>query len=187
VIFLPQQPNLAGMLRQQILARKSSRHGKALGSFTHQHHVAGVGHHSFCHQRNIFDIAHAADRSRAAGRPVHAAGVELDNAFLIGQSAVANACVLRIVLRALHHAQGRIERIPAALEESKGILDIFETVVRGNYDGTLVRTGGAIVLCASAVVRRRRSAMRADPVATAPNTEVLTKSRREKVIVSSTN
>ena len=45
VIFLPQQPDLAGMIGEQILARKADGHGESLRAFAHQHDVAGVLHH----------------------------------------------------------------------------------------------------------------------------------------------
>ena len=124
--FLPQQPDLAGMFGQQIFARKTLGDCKTLRAFTHQHHVAGVLHHGLGDQRNVLDIPNAPDRAGAAGRTVHAAGIELHNAFFIGQPTQSDAVFVGIVFRSLYNLQSGIERVAAIFQEGEGVVEIVE-------------------------------------------------------------
>ena len=133
--FLPEQPDFARTIGEQVLAREAHRNREPLRAFADQHDVAGVFHHGLRHHRDILDVAHAADRTGAARRTVHAAGIEFDDAFFVGQAAKADGIVVGIVLRALHHADRGIERVAAALQERVGFFDIGVTVVRADDDG----------------------------------------------------
>jgi hypothetical protein len=66
---------------------------------------------------------------------VHAAGIELDDAFLVGKATESHAVVIGIVLGALDHADRRIERVTTGLQEAVGGVEVFESVARGNDDG----------------------------------------------------
>ena len=138
VIFLPQQPDLARVLGQQILARKSHGHRKPLRAFAHQHHVAGVLHHRFRDQGNILDIAHAAHRPRAPRRPMHAAGIEFDHAFFVRAGRPSPTLVIvRIVFRPGHHQDRGIQRVAALAQMFEGPIEVSKPVVRADDDGTL--------------------------------------------------
>src|SRR5262245_411085 len=57
------------------------------------------------------------DRSRAARRPVHHAGVQFDFAFLIRQPAVADRSVVRIVLDDVDARDDCVERVAARFQD----------------------------------------------------------------------
>ena len=128
--FLPQQPDFAGVLGQQIFAGKTLGHGKSLGAFSHQHDVSGVLHHCLGHQRNILDVPHASNRPGAPRRTVHAAGIEFHHAFFVGQPAQSDAVFVGIIFRAFHHFQRRIERVAAVFQEGEGIVEIVDSRCR---------------------------------------------------------
>ncbi len=69
------------------------------------------------------------DPARRVGT-VHAAGIEFDYAFFVGQAAESDAVLVGIVFRAFHHFQGGVERVAAILEECEGIVEIFIAIVR---------------------------------------------------------
>ena len=139
--FLPEQPDLAGAIGEQVLARKADGDGEALGAFADQHDVSGVLHHGLRDQRHVFDVAHAADRAGAARGAVHAAGVEFDHAFFVGDSAEADGVVIWIIFRTLHDTQRGIERVAAAFQEGECVFEIGVAVVGADDDGALVRSG----------------------------------------------
>ena len=99
--FLPQQPDLARALGQQILARKPHSDREAFGAFADQHDVAGVLHDGLGDHRDILDVAYAAHRTGATRRTVHAAGIQFDHAFFVRQATETDGVVVGIVLRSL--------------------------------------------------------------------------------------
>ncbi len=125
------------MIGQQILARKAHGYGKPFRALAHQHHVAGMLHDGFRNQRNILDVTHAADRARATRRSMHTAGIEFDDAFLVGQATEPDAGVVGIIFRPFHHAESRVQRVAAAGQEGVSVIEIVVAVVRANHDGTL--------------------------------------------------
>ena len=137
MILLPQQPDFARAFGEQIFARKTHGDGKSFRAFADQHDVAGVLHHSFRNQRNILDVADAAHGSGAARGPVHAAGVEFDYAFFVGKAAESDGVVVRIVFRTFYNADGSVERVAAAFQESEGVVEIIEAVVGADDDRPL--------------------------------------------------
>ena len=139
--FLPQQPDLSGVLGEQVLARESHRHREALGAFAHQHDVAGMLHHRLRDQRHVLNVPHSTYRASASRWAVHAAGIELDNAFFVGETTEANTIVLRIIFRALDDFEGGIKRIAAAFQEDERVLEIRVSIVGTDDDGTFERTG----------------------------------------------
>ena len=60
---------------------------------------------------------------------MHAAGVEFDHAFFVGQAAEADRIVVGIILRAHDYADCGIERIAAGLQESISRFDIGAAIV----------------------------------------------------------
>ena len=111
---------------------------------------------------------------------MHAAGIEFDHAFFVGNSAEADAGVVGIVLRSLDHFERGVERVAAAFQEGESVVEIVEAVVGADDDWALVRSGLRVVCLRG----RLRWARVPTPVATAPRTDVFTKSRREKVMSS---
>jgi hypothetical protein len=141
--FLPQQPDLARALGQQVLTRKTHRHGKLLRAFPHQHDVAGMLHHRLRNHRHIFYVAHAAHGTSSSRGPVHTASIEFDHTFFVRQPSQADRVILGIILRTFDHANAGIERIATALQKSVGRFHVGTAIVRGNDDGELGRIGGS--------------------------------------------
>src|SRR4029077_20101767 len=137
VVLLPQEPDFAGAFSEQILTRETHGDGESFRSFADKHHVAGVLHHSFGNERNILDVADTAHRSGATRGSVHAAGVEFDHAFFIGKAAESDGIVVRVIFRALYNAQGRVERVTAAFQESEGVVEVIDAVVGADDDRPL--------------------------------------------------
>jgi hypothetical protein len=84
---------------------------------------------------------------------VHAAGIEFDYAFFVGNSAEANAGVVRIVFRALDDAKRGVERVAAGLEESEGVFKVCISVISTDDNGALVRSGLRIVFLRAILLR----------------------------------
>src|ERR1700722_19902651 len=139
--LLPQQPDLARVFGQQVLARKAESHSEALCAFAHQHDGAGMFPHGLLDQSPLLDVAHAANRSCAPRRPVHAAGVEFHHAFFVGNSAQTDRIVIGIVFRTFHHLEGSIECVSPTFQKGECVFEISVAVVGANNDGALVRSG----------------------------------------------
>src|ERR1700675_4165626 len=133
VILLPQKPDFARAFSKQILTRETHGDGKPFRAFADKHYVAGVLHDGFSHERNILDVTHAAHGSRSARGSMHAAGVEFDNPLFVGKAAQSDGIVIRIIFRAFYNAQGSVERVTAAFQESEGIVEVIDAIV-GAYD-----------------------------------------------------
>ena len=101
--------------------------------------MPGLVHDGFGDQRDIFDIAHSAYRSGASGGTVHAAGVEFDDAFFVGQASEADAGVVGIVFGTFDYAEGGVEGVASVVEEGVGVVEVVEAVVGGDHDRCLVR------------------------------------------------
>jgi hypothetical protein len=71
---------------------------------------------------------------------VHAAGVEFDHAFFIGQASEADAVIFGIVFGAFDDAERGVQRVTSVLEEGEGIVEVVEAVVSADHDGALVRS-----------------------------------------------
>jgi hypothetical protein len=66
---------------------------------------------------------------------VHAGGVELDHAVLVGEPAVADRIVLGVELLDLHPLDGRVERVGAAEHQLQGAGDCAKAVGRTDRGG----------------------------------------------------
>ncbi len=137
MILLPEQPDFAGAVGEEILAGEADGDGETLCALADEHDVAGVLHDGLGDHGNILDVANGADRTGAARGTVHAAGIEFDDTFLVGQATEADAGVVGIILGTFDDADGRVERVAAGLEVGEGIVEIVEAVVGGDEDGTL--------------------------------------------------
>jgi hypothetical protein len=84
---------------------------------------------------------------------VHATCVEFDDSFFVGNSAEANAGVVRIVFRTLDNAKRGVERIAAAFEEREGVFEVCISVISTDDNGALMRSGLRIVFL-RAILRR---------------------------------
>ena len=146
VELFPQQPDFARVLGEQVLARETVGYGEALRAFADQHDVSSVLEHGFRDQRDILDVAHASDRTSAAGGTVHAAGVEFDHAFFVRKSTETDAGVFGIVFWSLDHFESGVERVAAAFQEGVGFVEIVEAVIGADDDGALVGSGLCAVL-----------------------------------------
>ena len=92
--------------------------------------------------RNILDIAHAAHRSGAPRRTVHAAGIEFDHAFFVRQAAQADAVVVGIVLRPGDDQDRGIQCVAAFAQVFETSIQVSEPVVGRDDDWTLARVRG---------------------------------------------
>ena len=137
IIFLPEHPDFARTICQQVFARETHSNSKTFRALAHQHDVAGVFHHGLRNHRHIFDVAHATDRASTARGAVHAASIEFDYTFFVGQAAETNGIVVGIVLRALHDANTGVESIATAFQERVGRFDVIAPVVRADDDRAL--------------------------------------------------
>jgi hypothetical protein len=71
---------------------------------------------------------------------MHAAGIQFDYTFFVGQAAKTHRVVVGIVLGSLDHLDGGIERVASALQKSECGFQVGEAVVGAHDDGALVRT-----------------------------------------------
>ena len=109
--------------------------GEALGTFGNQHDVAGVLVDLAGDEADVLDVADAADGASGTGGPVHAAGVELDDAFFIGKAAEADAVVFGIVFAAEADVVDGVESVLAIEEHLVGLLDGVVAGDAGDDDG----------------------------------------------------
>src|ERR1700682_1578603 len=141
VILLPQQPDFARAFGEQIFTRETHGDGKPFRAFTDKHYVAGVLHDGFSHERNILDVTHAAHGSRSAWGSMHAAGVKFDNPLFVGKAAESDRIVIRIIFRSLDNAHGGVERVAAAFQESKRVVEVIDAICAADDDRPLRAAG----------------------------------------------
>ena len=177
VVFLPEQPDFARVVGQQVLSGKAHCHGEPLRALTHQHHVASVGHNFFRHLRDIDNVPHRSNRAGTPRRPVHATGIEFNHTFFVGQAAEADAGVIRIILWTFNHLERRIERIPSSGEKRVGVVEISQAIVGGYNDGTFTGGNSLILLRFLPVAFEIENPRDSEPATAVPR-----KSRREIVI-----
>jgi hypothetical protein len=84
-IGLPLEPVGLRFLGEEILFLESHRESKPPGVVTDKEDVLRVFHHGLGHEGRGRDALQAAHRARSFRRPMHAACIELDDAFLIRQ------------------------------------------------------------------------------------------------------
>src|SRR5260370_31508039 len=83
-------------------------------------------------------------RSTAAvRRPVHDTGVQLHFPFFVGQSAVANGVVIRIVLDDGDSGNDSVQRVAALLEDVHPFIERMQTIGAGNNQRPLALRGTA--------------------------------------------
>ena len=115
--------------------------------------------------RGVHDVADRGHRAAAVGRPVHDGGVELDDAVLVGETAVADRVVLGVGLHDRHALDRRVERVVPLLDQLHRLLDRPQAVAAGDDDRLLgcrrASTGAApmaSVLKLAAAVEAMKSA-----------------------------
>ena len=105
------------IFRESSVSRFSSGKPCALANlrapFADEQAVVGPLHHQPGDGRGVHDVPDRGDRAAAVGRPVHDGGVELDDAFLVGDAAVADGLVVRVGLDDRDPGDRRVERVGA--------------------------------------------------------------------------
>src|SRR5271154_7154552 len=85
---------------------------------------------------------------------MHAASVEFDHSFFVGNAAESDGIVIRIIFGSFDNAERCVERVTAVVQEQEGIVEVFGTVVGADDDRTLVASGcGGGIVSASFVLR----------------------------------
>ena len=121
---------LKPMLARELLRRR----------LTDDQVMIGLLENGFGDERRRAYTFEAGDAAGAFGRTVHAARIELDDAFGVGQSAVADARVLRIELAEVDAGDDRVEHIGALRHHLERLLHagdrtaVLETVAVGRSD-----------------------------------------------------
>ena len=100
-----------------------------------EHDVAGVLVDFAGDEADIFDVADAADGASGTRRTMHAAGIEFDDAFFVGQAAEADGMIFRIVLAAETNVVNGFEGVSAIEEHVVGLLDGGVAGFAGDDDG----------------------------------------------------
>ena len=115
--LFPRQPLNAGFLRQQVLFLEAHGLGELERAFAHQEHVVGLRHDQLGDFGRRLDIAQGAHGAAAAAGPVHATGIQLHHAFLIGQPAIADAVVAGVQFHDVDAGDDGVERVAPGLDE----------------------------------------------------------------------
>src|SRR5205823_7023862 len=137
----PREPDFARMFGEEILFFKTFGDGEAARAIANNHDVIGAFENGLCKSCDVLDSPNAGDGARAIRRPVHAARVELDFAFFVGQSAVADGVVVRIVFDDGDGRDDGIKRVAARLQNVHTFVQSIHAVRAGNDDGALARRG----------------------------------------------
>src|SRR5690349_23843266 len=118
ICLLPKQPHFARWLGEKIFTRIAHGDGESFRAFAHKHHMSGVAHDIARYETHVLNVANASDRARFARRTMHAAGIKLDDSFLVGQSAKPDTLIVGIVFLALANVENSL----------KGILPILQHI-----------------------------------------------------------
>ncbi len=124
----PAKPALAGCVGHQIFLFESVRQGELLGAFTDEHDVVGVHEDVLRNYAGCLDSFERSDGPGPLGGTVHARGIQLDDAFFVWETTVADRGVVRIEFLDLDALNCGIERVHTLANESSGQLDPPETV-----------------------------------------------------------
>ncbi len=73
--LLPQQPFFARLVSQQIFALETLGNCEAFSAFANEHDVSGMQANGVRDQRNVLDVANAADGTCSASGAMHATGI----------------------------------------------------------------------------------------------------------------
>ncbi len=130
------------MFREQIHFLETFGNRESARAVADNHDVIGALHHGFSKPRDILDAAHGSDRTGAARRPVHDAGVKLDLAFFVGQTAVADGIIVGVVFDNGDGRNDGVKRIAAFFENVHAAAQRVDSVRAGDDDRTLALRGG---------------------------------------------
>ncbi len=121
IVFFPEHPYFAGVVGEQVFVGEAHVAGEAVGAVGAEHDVAGVLVDLAGDEADILNVADAADGAGRTRGSVHAAGVELDDAFFIGQAAVADGVVAGVIFAAEADVVDGVEGIGAVEQASGGL------------------------------------------------------------------
>ena len=127
-VLLPEQPDLARLLREQVLVAEPVHRREVPGSRSDQQHVIGRLHHQLRHLRRVLHPFERRDGAGAAGRSVHHAGVELDDPFFVRDPAVPHGHVRGVVFDDVDAGDRRIQGVGALLHAPDGELHRAQAV-----------------------------------------------------------
>ena len=111
------------------------RPGELQGPLADEQAVVGPLHHQPGDGRGVHDVPERGDGAAAVGRAVHDGGVELDDALLVGDAAVADGVVGRVGLDDRDALDRRVERVGAGLDQLHRLLDGLQAVGAGDDHG----------------------------------------------------
>ncbi len=134
---LPAQPGAAALLGQELSLLEAQPEGESLRSVAHQEDVVGVVHHRLGDERRRGEPLERRHRSGAPGGAVHAGGVELYHAVLVGQPAEAHGNVVGIELHQVDAGDRGVEGVGSVVgHEPVGPGHGLEAVGGGDRHGS---------------------------------------------------
>jgi hypothetical protein len=133
----PLQPALARRVGEELDVRKPVGAREAVGAVADQQDVVGAIHHLQRDLGGIPDVPDPGHRAAQAARAVHHAAVQLDHPLFVGQAAVADGHVVRIVLDEAHPLDGGRHGAPTPSDRGAGLLHGAQPVGTGDGDGDL--------------------------------------------------
>ena len=108
---LPVEPDLPGLLRQEVLVGEAVGGREAAGPCADEEDAVGLVHDEPGDLRRRLDAGQGRDGARAHRPAVHDGGVQLDDALLVRDAAVADSHVVRIELGDVDAGDGGVERV----------------------------------------------------------------------------
>ena len=133
-VLLPVEPHLPRLVGEEVLHREAVHLREAARARADQEDVVGGLHDRPGDLARVLDALERRHRARPRRRPVHDAGVELHHSFLVGDAAVADAHVVRVVLDQVHPGDDRVQRVHALLHPRQRQLRRLQPVRRADDD-----------------------------------------------------
>ena len=117
----PLEPQRARLFRVEVvLDLEPELAGEGLGAGPDEEVVVGEFGHRLRHERRCADALERRDAAGPAPGSVHAAGVELDDAVRVGESAIADPHLGRVVLGDVHARDEGVEHVLALDDAAEG-------------------------------------------------------------------
>ncbi len=137
--FFPKEPYFAGVVGEHVFAFEAVHDSEVFGSLADEHDVAAALHDELGDEAGVADALQCADGACGACGAMHAAGVELDDAVFIGQAAVSDAVVVRVIFAGDADVVAGVECVGAVEEHLVGFFDGVVAGVARDDDGLLGR------------------------------------------------